>query len=74
MTSFAIALAVGSFYPQCQPCLLAVAALVAVSRIIVGMHFLTDIVVGALMGSLFGYLSVFFSNLTQVVSPLAVRF
>jgi undecaprenyl-diphosphatase len=57
MTSFAIAVAVGTFYPQCQPCLLAVAALIAVSRIIVGMHFLTDIVVGALMGALIGYLS-----------------
>lgn len=58
MTSFAIAVAVGNFYPQCQPCLLAVAALIAVSRIIVGMHFLTDIVVGAAMGALIGYLSV----------------
>ncbi len=58
MTSFAIAVAVGCFYPQCQPCLLAVAALIAVSRIIVGMHFLTDIIVGASMGALIGYLSV----------------
>ena len=58
MTSFAIAVAVGSFYPQCQPSLLAVAAMIAVSRIIVGMHFLTDIVVGAMMGALIGYLSV----------------
>lgn len=58
MTSFAIAVAVGSFYPPCQPCLLAVATLIAVSRIIVGMHFLTDVVIGALMGTLIGYLSV----------------
>jgi undecaprenyl-diphosphatase len=58
MTSFAIAVAVGSFYPQCQPCLLTVAALIAVSRVIVGMHFLTDIVAGAAMGTLIGYLSV----------------
>jgi undecaprenyl-diphosphatase len=58
MTSFAIAIAVGSFYPQCQPCLLAVAAMIAVSRIIVGMHFLTDIIAGALIGALIGYLSV----------------
>ena len=58
MTSFAIAVAVGSFYPQGQPCLLAVAVSIAVSRIIVGMHFLTDVVVGALMGALIGYLSV----------------
>ena len=58
MTSFAIAFAVGSFYPQCQPCLLTVAALIAVSRVIVGMHFLTDIAVGAAIGVLIGYLSV----------------
>jgi undecaprenyl-diphosphatase len=58
MTSFAIAVAVGSFYTQYQPCLLAVAASIALSRIIVGMHFLTDIVVGAMMGALIGYLSV----------------
>ena len=58
MTSFAIAIAVGSFYPQCQPSLLAVAAMIAVSRIIVGMHFLTDIIAGALIGALIGYLSV----------------
>jgi undecaprenyl-diphosphatase len=57
MTSFAIAVAVGSFYPQCQPCLLAVAASIAISRIIVGMHFLTDVVVGAMLGALIGYLS-----------------
>jgi len=57
MTSFAIAVAVGSFYPQCQPCLFAVAALIAISRIILGMHFLTDVIVGAMMGSLIGYLS-----------------
>jgi undecaprenyl-diphosphatase len=58
MTSFAIAIAVGSFYPQAQPCLLAIATLIAVSRIVVGMHFLTDVVVGSAMGSLIGYFSV----------------
>lgn len=58
MTSFAIAVTVGGFYPQCQPCLLAIAALIAVSRIIVGMHFLTDIIVGAMIGAFIGYVSV----------------
>lgn len=58
MTSFAIAVSVGCFYPQLQPCLLAVAALIAISRIIVGMHFLTDVIVGALLGAFLGYLSV----------------
>lgn len=58
MTSFAIAVAVGNFYPQCLPCLLAVAASIALSRIIVGMHFLTDVVVGGMLGALIGYLSI----------------
>jgi len=56
MTSFGIAIAVGSFYPQYQPGLLGIAALIAISRIVLGMHFLTDIVVGALLGTLIGYL------------------
>lgn len=60
MTSFAIAVAVGSFYPQCQPCLVAVAALIAISRIILGMHFLADVIVGALLGALIAYLSLGF--------------
>src|SRR5260370_4275359 len=45
MTSFAIAVSVGMFYPQCQPCLLAVAALISVYPIIVGMPFLNRLVV-----------------------------
>jgi undecaprenyl-diphosphatase len=57
MTSFAIAITVGSFYPQYQPCLITVATLIALSRIVLGMHYVTDIVVGALFGAVIGYAS-----------------
>jgi len=54
-TAFAVALSLGSFYPEILPILLLLAANVAVSRVIVGMHFLSDIVVGSGMGALLGY-------------------
>ena len=58
-TAFAVAVALGSFYPEARPLLLVLAANVAVSRVIVGMHFLSDILVGSGMGALLGYI-VFF--------------
>jgi len=58
ITAFAVATSLGLFYPQLLAVLLTAAFLIAASRIILGMHFLTDIVVGALMGALTGYLSV----------------
>lgn len=54
-TAFAVALSLGSFYPDILPLLLVLAANVAVSRVIVGMHFLSDIVVGSGLGALLGY-------------------
>jgi undecaprenyl-diphosphatase len=57
ITAFAVAIPVGLFYPQLQPCLLAVAALIAFSRIILGMHFLSDVVVGSLIGVVLALLS-----------------
>ena len=47
----------GSFYPECMPLLLVLAANVAISRVIVGMHFLTDVLVGSGMGALLGYIA-----------------
>ncbi len=58
MTSFAIAASVSHFYPDLQVCLLFSAVSVAASRIVLGMHFLTDVVVGALIGAGLGLLSV----------------
>ncbi len=54
-TAFAVALSLGSFYPEILPILLVLAANVAISRVIVGMHFLSDIIVGSGMGALLGY-------------------
>jgi undecaprenyl-diphosphatase len=45
------------FYPELQPCLLAAALLIAFSRIVLGMHFLSDVVVGSLIGVILALLS-----------------
>jgi len=56
-TAFAVALSLGSFYPEIMPPLLVLAANVALSRVIVGMHFLSDVLVGSGMGALLGYVA-----------------
>ena len=53
-----MAVSIAHFYPQCWGYLLFLAASIAVSRIILGMHFLSDVVVGALIGIALGYTSV----------------
>ena len=54
-TAFAVAITLGSFYPEIMPVLLVLAANVAISRVVVGMHFLSDVLVGSGMGALLGY-------------------
>lgn len=54
-TAFAVALSLGSFYPEIMPILLVLAVNVAVSRIVIGMHYLSDVVVGSGMGVVLGY-------------------
>jgi len=51
ITAFAVATALGSFYPVLLPALLFCAVSIAVSRILLGMHFLSDVVVAALLGT-----------------------
>jgi undecaprenyl-diphosphatase len=51
ITAFAVAIALGEFYPTLLPALLVCALLIATSRILLGMHFLSDVVVGALVGA-----------------------
>jgi undecaprenyl-diphosphatase len=58
-TAFAVALSLGSFYPEARPLLLVLAANVAVSRVVVGMHFLSDVLVGSAMGAALGYVAYF---------------
>jgi undecaprenyl-diphosphatase len=50
MTAFSIMVSVGHFYPDLQLVLLALALSIAASRIILGMHYLTDVVAGAAIG------------------------
>ncbi|MEP6962672.1 MAG: phosphatase PAP2 family protein [Acidobacteriota bacterium] len=54
ITAFAMAVALGAFYPEMRPGLFFCATSIAVSRILLGMHFLTDVVAGAVLGALLG--------------------
>jgi undecaprenyl-diphosphatase len=51
ITAFAVAVSLSAFYPALTAPLLFCAVSIAVSRILLGMHFLSDVVVGALLGS-----------------------
>jgi undecaprenyl-diphosphatase len=51
ITAFAVAIALGEYYPTLLPALLVCAVSIATSRILLGMHFLSDVVVAALLGA-----------------------
>lgn len=51
ITAFAVAIALGAFYPAMLAPLLFCAMCIAVSRVLLGMHFLSDVIVGALLGT-----------------------
>ncbi|MGA8072179.1 MAG: phosphatase PAP2 family protein, partial [Candidatus Acidiferrales bacterium] len=55
ITAFAIAVCIGLFYPQLQDLLLFIAVCVAASRIILGMHFLSDVIAGSMIGAGLGF-------------------
>jgi undecaprenyl-diphosphatase len=55
MSAFAIAIPLCLFYPQLQAVLLALSLSIALSRVILGMHFVSDVVVGSLLGAGLGY-------------------
>lgn len=50
ITAFAVAVVFGAFYPAALALLLFCAISIAVSRILLGMHFLSDVAVGAVIG------------------------
>ena len=55
--SFAAATALAAFYPHDRPLLLAFASAVGISRVYLGHHFLSDVLVGAALGSGIGALA-----------------
>lgn len=55
ITAFAVSLPLMIHFPELAPPLLFCALSVAISRILLGMHFLSDVVAGALLGALLGY-------------------
>jgi len=59
MTAFAVAIPLSLFYPTLSIGLLFCALSIAMSRILLGMHFLSDVVAGALIGTGLGYLGYF---------------
>jgi undecaprenyl-diphosphatase len=63
-TAFAAAVAVGLVHPRLRVPLLLLAALVAVSRVWLGVHYLTDMLVGAALGAIVGVV------LSLVVRPV----
>jgi undecaprenyl-diphosphatase len=59
MTAFAVAIPLALFYPTLAIGLFFCALSIATSRILLGMHFLSDVVAGAMIGTGLGYLGYF---------------
>jgi undecaprenyl-diphosphatase len=57
ITAFAFAVPFALFYPTLGPGVLFCAFSIAMSRILLGMHFLSDVLAGSAIGALLGYTS-----------------
>ena len=55
MTAFAVAVPLSMFYPALEPGLLFCAFSIALSRILLGLHFLSDVLAGSALGAAIGY-------------------
>ncbi len=52
ITAFAVGITTAEFYPLLLPGMLFCALSIALSRVVLGMHFLSDVIAGALIGTL----------------------
>lgn len=59
ITAFAWVVSIAQFYPDLAVGLYFCALSIAISRVILGMHFLSDVVAGAVLGSALGYSALF---------------
>lgn len=59
LTAFAVATPLIYAYPRIEPLLLFLAINIAASRVLLGLHFLTDVLAGTLLGWGLGYLATF---------------
>jgi undecaprenyl-diphosphatase len=57
INAFSFAIAFGLFYPSLMPVMLFCAFSIAISRVLLGMHFLSDVVAGSGLGALLGFCS-----------------
>jgi undecaprenyl-diphosphatase len=55
MTAFSVTVPLSMAYPSLEAGLLFCALSIAVSRVLLGLHFLSDVVAGSLLGALIGY-------------------
>ena len=55
MTAFSVAVPLSLFYPSLEAGLLFCALSIAFSRILLGLHFLSDVMVGSSLGAVIGY-------------------
>lgn len=55
ITAFAVTVSLGVYYPAMLPGLFFCAVSVALSRILLGMHFLSDVIAGGVIGAVLGY-------------------
>jgi undecaprenyl-diphosphatase len=55
MTAFSVAVPLSLFYPSIEAGLLFCALSIAASRILLGLHFLSDVVAGSALGAILGY-------------------
>ncbi len=68
ITAFAVSLSLSYFYPELAVGLLFCALSIATSRILLGMHFLSDVLAGAAIGALMAWVSVLILQYGRIVA------